>query len=176
MNQLLKTGLLRGLLAIAFLAMASPAMAQVIQSTLGGQKSDGTYHFTVTSDGKLNTTGGSGIALSNATEVLTEDTKTVTAAENGTTFILNNTTRGIDVTLPDCSTTKLQYSFVAALAKVNTVDTGSTGDTIKYLTLDAGDALDTEGNIADSITLQCYAENTWLPLNVKGTWADGGAN
>lgn len=47
-------------------------------------------------------------------------------------------------------------------------------DTIDYLTLDAGDELDSSGTKGDSITVICGRANTWYVKSINGVWQDGG--
>lgn len=163
--------------------IAVPCFAATIQSTIGGKNSSGNYHFTVDADGVLEAADGSTIVLGGIShdswltpaEIVTATIDTITSADNGKIFIYRGTA-ATDFTLPDCSTDEWEVKFVAATGQTITVDTGSTLDTIKYLTLDAGDALDSASATGDSVTLRCFADGLIVPMQMKGTWTDGGAN
>lgn len=173
---------------IAFLVLAlvaaSPAIATVLQETIGGKNSNNEYHFSVTSDGKMSAASGSSIELGDVsrtswfttTEVVTVTQDTLTVADDSGSVKIYAGAASTDFTLPDCSTTEWEIGFVAATGQTIIVDTGSTLDTIKYLTLDAGDAIDSPGGTGNSISLRCYADGLIVPMQMTGTWTDGGAN
>lgn len=102
---------------------------------------------------------------------VTDDT--IGAAESGRIFVC---TANSDKTLPTAAN-GLIYTFVDGGGCTITVDTGVTTDTIMYLTLDAGDAIDSPGATGDSITLVGDGDNAkWYAFNMSGTWTDGGAD
>jgi len=99
--------------------------------------------------------------------VATEDT--LTAEESGITLIVNGT---YDVNLP-ADSLGLEYTIVAASTATVSVAPAE-GDSIIYLTLDAGDELDSAGAAGDSVTLICGASNSWYIKSMTGSWTDGG--
>ena len=102
-------------------------------------------------------------------EVVTTD-DTLTAEESGITLIVDGT---YDITLP-ADSLGLEYTIVAASTDTVSIAPAS-GDSIAYLTLDAGDELDSAGAIGDAVSLICGASNTWYIKSMTGTWTDGGA-
>lgn len=165
-----------GLLIAVLLVFVVPAVAETV-ATLGRQDSSGVHAFTVDGDGVLD---GADAAIIKARvlsdiEVISATTETVTAADSGKTYI-STATQTTTFTLPDCDSTDMQVGFVSNGGHKITIDTYATTETIKYLTLDAGDTIDSASATGDSVQLRCYAADTWIPVEMKGTWADGGAN
>lgn len=99
------------------------------------------------------------------TVAATDSGKVLTAAlTTGTKFILPSATPG------------LRFTFIAPNALYMTVDTVSTFDTIRYLTLDGGDSLKSTGNTGDSVQLICNTANKWDIMNMFRTWTDNGTD
>ena len=141
---------------------------------------DGTYEgeamsidFTgtsVTFDGSKAT-----VAAVNANSVVSTATKTITAAENNSIFVTTRTGGGaVAFTLPTAAA-NLKYIIAAGATNAITVDPASTADTIKYLTLDAGDKIASNSATGDSVTL-LGAASTWYVIDTgSSAWTDGGA-
>lgn len=136
------------------------------------------------SDGKTTETK-SGIWTFTATDtpyevVITDEV--LVAADSGHSIIVRSpSATAVDVTLPT-GVAGMEYNIIVggaytggALAQVKVGPADA--DTIAFLTLDAGDELDSPGTVAtgDSVTLVCGAANTWYVKNMKGSWSDGGA-
>ena len=167
----------KGLLLIVALVMllAVPAFAADTQATIGGQNSSGSYHFTVDSDGVLAGASTSTTKLSRAYEVITATEEAVVAADNGKIMVATAAAT-TTFTLP-AAVVGMEFTFVAGAAQTVSIDPSTTADTITYLTLDAGDEIDSAGAIGDSITLKCYQANTWIPVDMgSSAFTDGGAS
>ena len=149
---------------------------------LGGQNTSGVNHFTIetdsSGDGIIKGAVGSTMQLvplieindnsDNATE------ETVETGDNGTLFI-SEAAAITKYHLPACGSEPLEASFAAADANAIIIDTDSSSDTIKYLTLDAGDAIRSNAAIGDCVTLNCYKANTWIPSKMgSSVWTDAG--
>lgn len=167
-------------LAIAVVCVF-PAFADTLQETLGGQNASNAYHFTVEANssnyGTLKASAGSSMSVVNRSEVTSYDNvsyETVLAADNGMTYISTYAGNAY-YTLPACGSAKMQFTFVSAVAQALWIDVNSASDTIKFATLDAGDGIKSASAIGNSVTLQCYTENTWIPINMVGSFTDAGA-
>lgn len=99
--------------------------------------------------------------------VATDDT--LTAADTGKSCIAS---AAATFTLP-AAAVGLEYTIIDGSGATVYVDPASTADTIKYLTLSAGDKLTSPGATGDSVTLICGAANTWYISGMKGSWTDG---
>ena len=173
----------KGLLLIVAILMvfAIPAFSATREATLGGQDSSGNYRFTVDSDGVLDGADASSIKarLVKDYEVVTTTESVLTAADSGKIMIATATGSATTFTLP-AAVVGMEFTLVggsaAAGGKVVKADPKTTADTILYLTLDAGDELDSAGATGDSVTLKCFKANTWIPVYMNGTWVDGGAS
>lgn len=166
-----------GLLVAVLLLFVVPAISEVV-ATIGGQDSSGNYAFTVDNNGVLDGADGSIIKSRVLTDIetISATTETVTSADSGKTYI-STATQTTTFTLPDCGSTDMQIGFVDAYGKTITIDTYATTETIKYLTLDAGDSIDSAGATGDSIQLRCYTTDTWVPVEMgSSAWTDGGAS
>ena len=109
------------------------------------------------------------------TEIVTAATDTITTADTKTIYITTSTNSTTDFTLP-AAAADLQFRFASSLGRTITVDPASTSDTIKYLGLDAGDAIDSAGTTGDSIEL-IGATTTWYVIDMgSSAWTDGGAD
>jgi len=181
-----------GIIVAILMLFAIPVFASTIQSTLGGQDSSGNYHFTVDSDGVLDGASGSTITVESLTGDITgrliQETealvstvieKVLDADDSGKILVATATTADTTFTLP-AAVVGMEFTLVggsaAAGGKVVKADPKTTADTILYLTLDAGDELDSPGATGDSVTLKCFKANTWVPVYMNGTWVDGGAS
>ncbi len=175
-----RTGLSVLLLVVLATVFAFPVIAATLQATIGGQDSSGNYHFTVDSDGVMDGASGSRIKapMVGKQEILASTLETAVAADNGLTFITGEVAATTTwFTLPDCGSTVLELSFVAATDQRMTIDTYATTEYINYLTLDAGDAIDSAGAKGDSTTLRCYKTDYWIPVEMgSSAFTDGGAN
>ena len=165
----------KGLLLIVAILMvfAIPAFSATREATIGGQDSSGNYRFTVDSDGVLDGAAASTTTLARAYSVATTTESVLTAADSGK--ILISSLAATTFTLPT-AVVGMEFTFVAGAAGMK-VDPSTTADTITYLTLDAGDEIDSAGATGDSITLKCYKANTWIPVNMgSSVFTDGGAS
>lgn len=95
---------------------------------------------------------------------------TITANESGKAISISCV--GCVFTLPTAQP-GLTYTFVAETANTFSVDPASTADTIRYLSLSAGDKVTSEGNTADSVELISTQANFWNVKAMKGTFTDG---
>ena len=167
----------KGLLLIVAILMvfAIPAFSATREATLGGQDSSGNYRFTVDSDGVLAGASTSTTKLSRAYEVITATEEAVVAADNGKIMVATAAAT-TTFTLP-AAVVGMEFTFVAGAAQTVSIDPSTTADTITYLTLNAGDEIDSAGAIGDSVTLKCYTANTWIPVNMgSSAWSDGGTS
>ena len=134
-----------------------------------------TGDVTVTNSGSV-----SSIAIDDSSsitnEVVTATSETVTAADSPTRYIATNTAAGTTFTLP-AAVADLEYIFSdGGTNNTITIDTASTADTIKYLTLDAGDTLDSAGATGDSVHL-VGGSATWYVVDTgSSAWTDGGSS
>jgi|GEM_PF-6415106 len=164
-----------GLIIALVMLFILPVFASTIQSTLGGQDSSGNYHFTVDSDGVLAGASGSVTNVSRAYEAISATEETLVVADNGKILVATATST-TTFTLPT-AVVGMEFTIVAGKGQTISVDPASTADTIAYLTLDAGDEIDSAGVTADSVTLKCYTANTWIPVNMgSSAWSDGGSS
>ena len=137
-----------------------------------------TGDVTVTNSGSV-----SSVAIDNSddwtNEVLTATNETATAADTFTRYICTATSATTTVTLPAAVA---GYEFIICDGGTNFdgtqgmyVDPASTADTIKYLTLDAGDKLYSAKATGDSVHL-VSGTNTWYVVDTgSNAWTDGGA-
>jgi len=113
-------------------------------------------------------TGSSNIKLDNGSSV-------VLVADSCHNHIrINNTAGVIDYTLPTAEV-GLAIVFYDIVGGVITVD-ANTGDVI-YLNgtaLDAGDSIDSPGDVGDLIVLIAIDNTRWITLGQIGVWIDGG--
>ncbi len=152
---------------IVLLFIFSYAFADMTdEATIGGLDSSGNYRFRVNSSGTLIPATTSGIqAIYEA--IATSDT--LTAAETGKKVIM---TAAGTITLP-AAAVGLEYSVITGANVAVSVDAYSVSDTIKYLSLSAGDKMTNGSATGDSITLVCGRANTWDLVNLVGSWTDG---
>ncbi len=154
-------------LLIALLFIFSCAYADMgDEATLGGLDSSGNYRFRVNSSGTLIPAATSGIQA--IYEALAAS-DTLTAAETGKKIIM---TAAGTITLP-AAAVGLEYTVITGAAVAVSVDTNSVSDTIKYLSLSAGDKLTNGSATGDSVTLVCGRANTWDLVDLNGSWSDG---
>lgn len=145
---------------------------------------DGTYEGEAA---KVNFSGDFAVAFSQDTatvtytpaddtvEIVTATSDTVLTTDDNTTFVTTASTGTTDFTLPTAAV-GLRFRFAAGVAQTITIDPASTFDTIKYLSLDGGDALDSAATSGDSIEI-VGAVNTWYVVDTgSSAWTDGGAN
>jgi len=171
------------LVIILVCMFACLGIAETRKASLGGQDSDGNYHFTVdttssSDEGILSGAEGSTVELTPNVSISSTGADatqaTATTATSGRTYIFESAAQTIFF-LPDCASQQLEYTVVAADANKILIDTGVATDTINYLTLDAGDGLASNSAIGDTVTLQCYKANTWLPTKMgSSAWTDAG--
>ena len=134
-----------------------------------------TGDVTVTNSGSV-----SSIAIDDSSsitnEVVTATSETVTAADSPTRYIATNTAAGTTFTLP-AAVADLEYIFSdGGTNNTITIDTASTADTIMYLTLDAGDTLDSAAGIGDSVHLVGGAATWYVVDTGSSAWSDGGSS
>lgn len=96
---------------------------------------------------------------------------TITANESGKSVSVDCTTR-CQFTLPTAEP-GLSFTFVSEVAEVFDIDVATTADTIRYLSMSAGDKLTSPGAVSDSVELFSTQANYWNVKNMKGTWVDG---
>lgn len=162
-------------LAMAFIVPCG-AHAQTYYSTttgtLGDQNSSKDYRVFTTTDGVVHYASDTGILSPYATVQTTNFT--LTAAQTGTTQVINASVSGVQATLPTAAV-GMQYTIIADNAKWFYVKPQST-DTIKFASTAAGVRLSNSSTAAagDSITLFCAVANTWSVKNRVGTWAAAG--
>ena len=136
----------------------------------------GNNRWAIDSSGRLKPDTNTGGMLVLYEKQTTGDT--VLTTESGKTFILDTIgTSEVPIdratyTLPNAAV-GLEYTFIVGNAEEITIRPES-GDTIKYLTLDASDAIRSPGNTADSVTVICGVADTWYIKEMKGTWTDYG--
>jgi hypothetical protein len=111
----------------------------------------------------------SAVPMSYLTERATTS-DTLSAAEAGKTLSVDCTSSCTFV-LPTAMQ-GLSYSFVSETNEVFYVDTGVTTDTIRYLTMSAGDKIGNPGTTADSIEFISTQSGYWSIKEMKGTWTD----
>lgn len=155
------------LLTVIFLfGIVSISNAQTVRSTFGNPVS-GIHNIEEKTDGILyfRPTGGVKFAYENKT---TNDTLTV--AESGRTFTYSGAAES-EFELP-AAVVGLSYRFVINTTSSKIVLDPNGTDTIKLLTLSAGDSLISPGAVGDSIELFCSIANEWSVPNINGTWVD----
>ena len=160
-------------LCVMFVLIASSAYAAVAVTDAGTYEGEASVvdfaNLGVSFDGNKAT------VRANPTEVVTAATKSVTAAENGEMYITTYASGTTTVTLP-AAAVGLEYTFVSGKGLTVTIDTASASDTINYLTLDAGDTIDSNAATGDSVRLTCARANTWdVTAMGSSAWTDGGA-
>jgi hypothetical protein len=169
----------RLIIVICILLFASLSYASV-----GVQEDSGVVYQTTdinfTGDVTVTNQGSkTSVAIDNSdaftNEVITATGETVTAADSPRRYILTNAAETSEVTLP-VAAAGLEYIFAfgGATDQSITIDPASTADTIIYLTLDAGDKLESAGAKGDSVHL-VGAANTWYVVDTgSSAWSDGG--
>lgn len=183
------------LIAVLFaMAFCGVANAAVTTATFGDYNSSGEYRVKADSDGVVTfasdsqlvlpatvSTPASGVTTFAATSsivypyrVATATLDTVSATDSGK-VLTASTTFGTKFVLPS-ATPGLRFTFIAPDAKYMTVDTVSTFDTIRYITLDGGDSIKSTGNTGDSVSLICNTANKWDIMGMFRTWTDNGTN
>lgn len=147
-----------------------------ITGTLGGNNpGSGDYTIWVSSDGVVHYAKDTGILYPYLPTTSTQ--QTLTAAQTGTTLVINNgagtyTTgaSGATFTLPS-AIPKLQYSFIIDVAGVFRLKPAS-GEIINFSTDVANSKIkNTSKAIGDSITIWCSTAGQWSIKDKVGTWA-----
>ena len=164
-----------GLILAVFFVLAVPSQAETV-AAFGRLDTSGNPAFTIDdshvfdarSDAKIQARTVRDMELITATE------ETLTSADSGKVLIATATST-TTFTLPDAAE-DLEFSIVAGQGQTVKVDPATTDDTIYYLTLDGGDEIDSAGASADSVTIRYYKANTWIPVQMKGSWTDGGSS
>jgi len=107
----------------------------------------------------------------------TDASVTLSASDCKGGMRINNDNDAIDYTLP-AAAAGLSITFYSKYAATVTVDTYDDSDTIILdgTSLTAGNAIDSEGNAGDFISLLAIDDSTWITLGRSGTWSDGGAD
>ena len=161
------------LLVVMLFLVTSSALAAVAVKDSGSYEGEATVLDFGNMGISLNGTTAS--ISANPVEVVSTATKTITAAENGEMYISTYPSGTSTFTLP-AAAVGLEYSFVSGKGLTVTIDTASTDDTINYLTLDAGDTIDSNAATGDSIRLTCGRANIWDVTDMgSSAWTDGGA-
>lgn len=165
------------LLAICLCAFS--ANAAELSGSEGTPNSSGVHPLQVDSDRDVSIASDASLVINGAFEYNTEKAltnDTLTAIESGKTIVSAYTLDGVTYTLPTAAA-GLQYTVIAGNNKTIYVDTGLTTDTIRYLTLDAGDKLSSPSSPAtgDSVTVISVESGYWDIKNMGGTWQDGGS-
>jgi hypothetical protein len=98
---------------------------------------------------------------------------TITAADVGRTFSIDcEDGKECTFILPEAYP-GMSFTFIQeATAETIYIDTGVTTDTIRYLTMSAGDKLKNSGTTGDSIELISTQRNYWNIKNIYGSWTD----
>jgi hypothetical protein len=115
-----------------------------------------------------------------AYEVVTATGDNLAVTDSGKKMVYTATSDNKLIVLPDATTLGQIYTVIDGRAndvggaKYIQIDPQA-GDTIQYLTLDAGDKLKSASATGDSVTLINAASNTWYVVGMKGAWSDGGA-
>lgn len=156
-------------LFIAFLFIYSIAFASVAIQKNGVDDGVAT---TLNIVGLSNENDGSTWTIGNDIEVATAGDTLVTA-DSGKVIVYKPTTLNTAATfnLPG-ATEGLVYTFVQSSIGRITVNPQNS-DTIRYLTLDAGDSIVGPAATSDSVRLICYATGYWAIRDRVGTWTDG---
>ena len=162
------------ILLIAVLLSACPqawAASGDLVSTLGDKNSSNVHRIGVDNNGLVTFAQDTGIKYPYTSG---STNQTLTAAQTGTTFILNNgagVAAGSPIfTLPTAAV-GMKFSFVTDLAMTFRIDPQST-DTINYASTAAGYRIrNTSAAIGDSISFFCATANTWSIVSKSGTWA-----
>jgi hypothetical protein len=103
---------------------------------------------------------------------ITSDTLTANESGKVVSFDCSGGSTACTIILPTAAP-GLSYSFISEAAEVFYIDTGVTTDTIRYLTMSAGDKLQSPGTTADSIELISTQAGYWNVRAMKGVWVDG---
>ena len=162
-------------LIVALLAVALSSNAFAVQrtATFGDKNSAGLYRMVATNDGVITFQQDTGLTIPYISTATTNTT--LTAAQTGTTVVLNNgngvAATNTMYTLP-AATVGLNYSFITDVAKQFIVHPAGT-DQIMYSTIPAGAGiLNSSAAIGDSIEVVCLRAGKWSIKNITGTWAN----
>jgi hypothetical protein len=101
----------------------------------------------------------------------------LTAAMCRNAVRINNDADAIDYTLPACAA-GLCIQFGDIAGGVITIDPYDATDTIylNYVSVGAGDAIDSPGVVGDYITLIGLDDTRWIAIGGSGLWVDGGVD
>ena len=166
------------IMLLAFFAFPAFALEVKVDGVVVGGSFATQVNFTgdVTGSGagseKTINIGGTG---GETVEFVIASTDTVVTADDETIFV--STESGTLYTLP-AAAAGLKFTFVAGGSNtVVTVDTASASDTINYLSLDAGDKIQSAALAsADSVTLVGDDSNNWYIVGMGSEpWIDGGS-
>lgn len=166
---------------IFMLALFLPALAQAdsntdystITATMGNKNTvSQDYTMWITSDGVVHYAKDSGIHFPYLTPASTS--QTLTAAQSGTTFVLNNAggtaPNGAIMFLP-AATPKLEYTFIVDV-NVYIRLKPQAGEIINFSTNVASSKVrNTSAAIGDSIEVFCATTGVWSVKSKTGTWA-----
>jgi len=135
----------------------------------------GNPDLSITIAGDINTNG----KVSGETYITldTDATVALAASHCRNRIRINDDADAIDYTLPYAES-GLVVTFYDLKGGVITIDPHDASDTI-YLdgvSVGAGDAIDSDGNIGSCITLIAIDDTRWITINKVGTWVDGGAD
>jgi len=171
---------------VCLVVMCLMLTASLAYAAVGVQEDSGTVwqatDINFTGDVTVSNSGSvSSIAIDDSSsitnEVISATSETVTAADSPTRYIATNTAAGTTFTLP-AAVADLEFIFVDGGCSANTmiVAPASTADTIMYLTLDAGDTLDSPGATGDSVHLVGGAATWYVVDTGSSAWTDGGSS
>ena len=170
---------------VCLVVMCLMLTASLAYAAVGVQEDSGTVwqatDINFTGDVTVSNSGSvSSIAIDDSSsitnEVISATSETVTAADSPTRYIATNTAAGTTFTLP-AAVADLEYIFSdGGTNNTITIDTASTADTIKYLTLDAGDTLDSAAGTGDSVHLVGGAATWYVVDTGSSAWSDGGSS
>lgn len=171
----------KALALVLMLGFFMPALAKAdsntdfstITATMGNKNTtSGDYTMWITNDGVVHYAKDSGIRYPYLTPASTS--QTLTAAQSGTTFVLNNAggvaPSGATMQLP-AANPKMSYTFITDVA-VNFRIKPATGEIINFSTAIANSKLkNTSAAIGDSIQVFCSTAGQWSIRTKVGTWA-----
>lgn len=158
-------------LLVAFLFITSVAFAAVAIQGNGVNQGVAT---TINVVGLGTSNDGSTFAVGLATDKKTAGA-TLTTADSGDVIVYVPTapvnTAGT-FNLPG-AVVNMRYSFTMGTIGAITVNPQNS-DTIRYLTMAAGEAITAPSATGDSVTLICDTTGYWTVANMFGSWSNGG--
>lgn len=153
------------LIALAFCMLAFNAQASTI-ATMGDQNSTGEYRVSVDSTGYVKYASDTGIWYP---YIYATTSDTLDTTDVGKTIIFAGSTPST-FTLP-AAEPGMSFTFKASAATLFYVDPNGV-DTIKLLTLSAGDKLGSSAAVGDTVRLFCGIAGQWSADVSGGTFVD----